>query len=355
MSTPHLTFRCGFEAARQIERAGRGINLHGHSFVLNVRARPADIPAPSTLARGRCLQAKVEDVVSELNYSLLNDRIENPDDLNIASWIAQRLAGTAHHISLQSAPEEGALLCANAPKQIWKKYHFEAAHQLPNVPEGHKCGRMHGHSFAVVLHGDAVDPFTSPEALDQAWGPLRRQLAHRCLNDIPGLENPTSEVLSRWIWEQIQRAVPQLRSVTVFETASCGSHYDGSTFRIWKDMSLDSAVCHSSAPADSPESRLHGHTYGLRLHLQAPLDTVMGWTVDFGDVKAQFAPVFADLDHHRLDQLSGLDSADTTALVQWVAERASPRLPALHRVDVFDTPGCGSLLSLNGTDPVATL
>jgi 6-pyruvoyltetrahydropterin/6-carboxytetrahydropterin synthase len=111
--------------------------------------------------------------------------------------------------------------------EIYREFTFEAAHRLPNVPEGHKCARLHGHSYrvAVGLEGpvDAevgwVQDFGDIKA---AWKPLDEQLDHYYLNEIPGLENPTSELLAEWIWQRLQPALPLLTYVKVRETCTSG-------------------------------------------------------------------------------------------------------------------------------------
>ena len=116
--------------------------------------------------------------------------------------------------------------------EIYKEFSFEAAHRLPNVPAGHKCARLHGHSFYVRLHvsGD-VDPHTGWimdfAELKAAFAPIYEQLDHRYLNDIAGLENPTSENLARWIWRQLKPRLPLLSKVEVKETCTSGCIYQG--------------------------------------------------------------------------------------------------------------------------------
>ncbi|KAB8170804.1 6-carboxytetrahydropterin synthase QueD [Streptomyces sp. 3MP-14] len=116
--------------------------------------------------------------------------------------------------------------------EIFREFSFEAAHRLPNVPEGHKCARLHGHSYKVIVH--VVAP-VDPEAgwvmdfgdLKRAFKPIEAQLDHYYLNDIEGLENPTSEVLARWIWERLKPALPDLSALTVRETCTSGCTYRG--------------------------------------------------------------------------------------------------------------------------------
>jgi 6-pyruvoyltetrahydropterin/6-carboxytetrahydropterin synthase len=116
--------------------------------------------------------------------------------------------------------------------EIFKAFTLESAHRLPNVPEGHKCARVHGHSFRVEIHvRGPLDPqlgwVMDFADLKAAFEPLFRQLDHHYLNDVPGLENPTSENLARWIWQHMQPALPQLCAVVVHETCTSGARYTG--------------------------------------------------------------------------------------------------------------------------------
>ena len=116
--------------------------------------------------------------------------------------------------------------------EIWKEFGFESAHLLPRVPEGHKCGRLHGHSFQVRvgvrgIPGDETGWVMDFADLKKAWKPLHEILDHRYLNEIPGLENPTSESLAAWIWDRLSPALPLLSSVSVRETCTAGCTYRG--------------------------------------------------------------------------------------------------------------------------------
>jgi len=109
---------------------------------------------------------------------------------------------------------------------------FEAAHRLPKVPEGHKCFRLHGHSFKIELslHGPVTEEtgwFIDYQELFDAWAPLHDQVDHNYLNEVEGLENPTSERLARWIWERIKPKVPSLCCVVVHETCVARCRYEG--------------------------------------------------------------------------------------------------------------------------------
>lgn len=337
----------GFEAARHFDpspRAPRGRGLHGHGFKVCVFASGAESAYPG--GEVVMLRQRLREAVAPLDYAHLNQWIDTPDDLSLARWIGARpgLAGAAR-IALRSTDAQGVDIDAGGRAQIWRRYAFQAAHWLPRVPAGHKCGRMHGHGFEVVIHAWA-QAGVDAAALDAAWEPLRGTLDFHCLNDLEGLENPTSEMLAAWLWRRLHAALPACASVTVFETGSAGSNFDGHAWRIWKDFSFDSAVRLDHAPADAPESRLHGHTFDLRLQLRAPLDEVQGWILDYGDVKTLFEPVFKALDHRPLHAMDGLSGADTGSLAAWIMRATSPALPQLARVDLMETPGCGSVVGV---------
>jgi 6-pyruvoyltetrahydropterin/6-carboxytetrahydropterin synthase len=116
--------------------------------------------------------------------------------------------------------------------EIFKEFTVEAAHKLPNVPDGHKCGRLHGHSFRIEVHvsGDIgresgwVVDFADIKAV---FAPLEKMLDHNYLNDLPGLENPTSEILAMWIWDRVYSDLPGLSAIVVRETCTSGCVYRG--------------------------------------------------------------------------------------------------------------------------------
>jgi len=112
------------------------------------------------------------------------------------------------------------------------EFRFEAAHRLPRVPAGHKCAQLHGHSFRIeVAVSGPVNEETGwlldYQQIQDAWDPLFARLDHHYLNEIEGLENPTSEMLARWLWERLIPALPQLERITIFETHDTRCEYEG--------------------------------------------------------------------------------------------------------------------------------
>jgi 6-pyruvoyltetrahydropterin/6-carboxytetrahydropterin synthase len=114
--------------------------------------------------------------------------------------------------------------------RLARSFTFEAAHWLPSFPEGHKCRRLHGHSFRVDVIVAGPVPADQHYLVDfgeikAAIEPIRQRLDHYCLNDIEGLENPTSERLAEWIWRRLEPSLPMLAEVHVHETCTSRCEY----------------------------------------------------------------------------------------------------------------------------------
>lgn len=316
MQQVYYTSQLPFEAAR---RDNRG--WHGHSFTLRVRSRAQRCVEQEKLL-SRCAE-----VVAPFDYSLLNEQLTDVTDAALLAELEQRLraAGVAaDRLALRSAPDRGLVVVPDEQHSwVWRSFRFEAAHRLPNVPASHPCSRMHGHGYRVILesaYGAEADD------LGQLWRPLHAQLHRSCLNDI--LANPTSERLAEWLWMRLHMYSPGMRRVHVQETEHSGSTFDGTEHTIWKAQRFEAATANGALHS------ICGHGYRLRLHLRAPLDPDLGWTLDYGDVKAAFAPLREALDHRQLDQLEGLGKGDLESLGRWILSRAVAELPQLYRVDV---------------------
>jgi 6-pyruvoyltetrahydropterin/6-carboxytetrahydropterin synthase len=126
----------------------------------------------------------------------------------------------------------GSRMGSRLNMEIFKEFTVESAHFLPNAPEGHKCRRLHGHSFKIGIH---VSGEASPDSgwvidfgdISKAFAPLHAVLDHRFLNEVDGLSNPTSENIAVWIWDRLKPALPGMSSIVVHETCTSGCVYAG--------------------------------------------------------------------------------------------------------------------------------
>ena len=220
-----------FEAAHVTPWHEDNARLHGHSFCVDLVVVGECDPRLGWLMDYAEINERFEGLYAQLDHQTLNDvrGLEDPTLNGIQDWIERRLAPEMPGLEdvrvsvcgeqlfapklLHTDPEAGL------PERI--RFGFEAAHALPNVPPEHKCHTMHGHSFVVEAAADKVETLTP--FLQEVYD----RLDHRCLNEIPGLENPTSEEVSRWIWNAISDNVPDLTAIIVAETCTARCIYHG--------------------------------------------------------------------------------------------------------------------------------
>ena len=115
---------------------------------------------------------------------------------------------------------------------IYKQFTFDSAHFLPHVPEGHKCAKMHGHTYALSVFVEGEPDQKTGWIIDYAdlkmhIKPIFDILDHHLLNEIPGLENPTSEILAIWLWNKLKPLIPELKRIELKETPTSGVIYEG--------------------------------------------------------------------------------------------------------------------------------
>ena len=127
--------------------------------------------------------------------------------------------------------------------EIFKEFKFDSAHCLPSAPVGHKCRRLHGHTYRVVVHVEGpVDKelgwIVDFADIKKAMKPLINQLDHHYLNDIEGLETPTAEALADWLWQRLIIPVPGLSKLVVFENESCGCIHTGPQSKLSPEPAL---------------------------------------------------------------------------------------------------------------------
>jgi len=136
------------------------------------------------------------------------------------------------NLSAENAAPSDYNAASSRRVRLVREFTFEAAHRLPHAPPGHKCGRLHGHSFkvSIVCEGEA-DPHTGWlidfAAIKEAFAPLQDRLDHFYLNEVAGLENPTAENLARWIWGRLKPKIDCLSEVHIAETCAARCEYRG--------------------------------------------------------------------------------------------------------------------------------
>ncbi|GMU94408.1 MAG: hypothetical protein AMXMBFR4_34660 [Candidatus Hydrogenedentota bacterium] len=221
-----------FEAAHANPRGSDAARrLHGHSYRVEIAVRGECDPRLAWLIDYAEISERFSPCFNLLDHRLLND-VDGLADVSlpgVQEWIDRRLRLAIPLLSgvkvsivgeceyrLKPVTRDEFL---GAPERL--AFGFEAAHYLPELPDSHKCRRMHGHSFrAEVGAGD----------LDRVAPILRvlyDELDHRCLNDIPGLDNPTSESLASWIWDRLSASIDDLACVVVAETCTARCVYRG--------------------------------------------------------------------------------------------------------------------------------
>jgi 6-pyruvoyltetrahydropterin/6-carboxytetrahydropterin synthase len=218
-------------AHRTTQGSERGERLHGHSLRVDVVCAGITTDPEGWLIDYGEIKTAFAPVKATLDHHDLNEvlGLEDVSLTQIRDYIHGQLAPHVAplkeiHVAVEG---DGAFVLRQLEQDnqlhLRERLHFsfEAAHRLPNVPEGHQCGRMHGHSFRVEAGAAHLEGLRLPLKA------LYEKVDHRCLNEIEGLENPTSEVLSQWIWQQLSAHVHDLRLVAVQETCTARCVYRG--------------------------------------------------------------------------------------------------------------------------------
>ena len=115
---------------------------------------------------------------------------------------------------------------------VYKKFHIESARSLPNLPDEHPCSQVHGHSFEIILKvsgelNEKTGFIIDFQEIENSFGPILKLLDHAYLNNIKGLENPTSENMCLYVWENIKPSLPNIIEVEIKETSATGCRYKG--------------------------------------------------------------------------------------------------------------------------------
>ena len=227
-----LTKEFFVEAAhRTVCSQGPAARLHGHSFRIEVIAEGEIDPALGWLIDYGDIKRAVRPLLAQLDHHYLNE-VEGMNDAtlgDIAAWLEARLEPALPglkgvRVSIVGdnafAPVE---LAADRERALPARlaFSFEAAQRLPNLPEGHPCRNLHGHTYRIEVGAPDLGALLEPLAA------LYEALDHRCLNDLPDLDDATSERLCAWIWDRLSQKIAGIEAVIVQETATARCIYRG--------------------------------------------------------------------------------------------------------------------------------
>ena len=221
-----------FEAAHRVPGSSeKGDRLHGHSFMVELMVEGEVATDEGWLLDFGDIKKPFMPLLDELDHSYINeiDGMTDPSPDGIAKWIKERLSLQLECLTDVFVKVIGdnafrpVVLPADRSKGLVGRirFGFEAAQSLPQLPEDHPCRRLHGHSYSVEVGADNLDN------LEEPLRELYDELDHRCLNDIPGLDMATCEVICGWIWKRLSREVDDLRVIVVQETDTARCIYYG--------------------------------------------------------------------------------------------------------------------------------
>ncbi len=212
---------------------------------------------------------------------------------------------------------------------------LELAHFLPHVAKDHKCHRLHGHSYQIGLQ--MKDQNNSDQLLKLARREISDDLDRRLLNEIKGLENPTAEILAAFLFKRLKPDLAGLETVYVHETQdSACSFSGGSTWSVFKAFELEAALPYQNS--------FLGRSLKIRLGIEKELDSELGWTLDFAQIKAWFRPIRHRLDHHNLGDIDGKDLSRLLDLGAWLFNQTEASMPDLRFIEIQDSVDSGMIL-----------
>lgn len=223
---------------------------------------------------------------------------------------------------------------------------LRSAHFLPNVPENHKCRRLHGHNFglwiSILIPSLNSDAAHSIEILQDFSESISAELDCKILNKISGLENPTSENIARWIFNRFAKINSNLVSVLCIETATSAASYNRhDQWLCWKSFDFESVW------APNPEKTI-GHSFRLSAGISGKLKSKFDWVLDFSEIKAAIQPLINQLDHQDLSKLMQGRCNTAEGLLSWMREQSPDCLNASYCLQ--NLPSSGTYLIASDLD-----
>ena len=359
MKTTYIA-SAAFEAARSVSILSenhRSRRLHGHSFLATIQCAMPSGLAPHAGGEIGVMKSRLATQVAKLDYSLLNEKLSVPTDENIARWVDTHCyVPSMELIGVQSTADEGVEIDMHGRAHVWRRYAFRSIRQLKGFPPGHFYGQRHSHRFEVILQvnhqiGEG-DISVDYDYLDTCWEPVRKKLDHASLNDISGLSDPSSESLVRWIWTRLKSQIHDLSRVTLYETSTCGVGFDGVKFQIWNEFKFNCAVKLEGTADVGAQSNVQHQSYVLRLYFVLPPEQLLNLSVANGGVQEALGPLIQQLDRRAVYEIPDLIDSTTASIATWIFKKVHAELPHVDRVDLFESRGCGVIVSAGSRDTI---
>ena len=198
---------------------------------------------------------------------------------------------------------------------------LQSAHFLPFVEENHKCRRLHGHNFGLWLSVEISDfdlvGTNSIEIMYAISHEIKAELDRKILNDIDGLENPTSEFIAKWVYNKLQNSSLSVVSILCIETSNSAACYHGENlWSCWKSFDFESVW--------RPSYREYiGHSFRLSTAVTGELCPSKGWVMDFSEIKSIMKPLVTKLDHRDLSLVLDGQCNTSEGLLNWLSSSVS--------------------------------
>lgn len=310
----YRSFEFRFDAARQCLIDGELLH-HGRTFIWTLTCRD----------NYDAFYTKAQSINSMLHNTNLNKIYLETDDRSLLHQIHLELKSIGEH-NLELLTTFGAIQYDGTYTKVRIDKIISCAHFLPNVAEGHKCGHLHGHDFGISVLL-LLAPKGSLDELVEKISEKIMSLENQLLNDLKGLDNPTSENFGKWIYFKHRSKIYNILEVTVTETKTAGSTFDGShKLKLRKSFDMECAIPYGNTYS--------GHSYEVILGIVSEIDKEAGWSIDFGDVKALFKEDYKTLDHHQLGEVLDLSTVDNFDIAKYIFEKMKPKLTILTYVEI---------------------
>ena len=344
----------GFEAARHVDilpDGHRSKQKHGHSFLATIQcSMPSEI-APYPGGELEVMQSRLGMQIAKLDYSDLNVAIDTPTDENLARWVNTHCyVPSTQKIGIQSTSDSGVEIDTRGRAHVWRRYVFQSIRHLKNLPEGHVCGIEHSHSFVVIVHVDHQlgerDISVDYDFIDECWSQVVKKLSFVNLNLLSNLSEPSTENLSSWIWNELRILVRDVSRVTIYESPRCGVTFDGVKFHVWNESSFNCGVLKRDTHSKSQSNLVTAHqAFSIRIYVSQLAGQETSLNVATGGARECLDATLALIDSKVVAHLSDITDTSTKSIALWIHNKIVQKIPNIDRVELFETRGCGVIVS----------